>query len=267
MKLSHLYLLFGFGLATCAFTACENVDEDERFDDSVSIENILANTKKNVLVEDFTGQRCVNCPEAANEVHTMQSLCGKERVVSVAIHGGSLGVSEDQSPLGLANATGIAYHEHWGVQSWPKGLVDRAGGLKDYDQWMASAITRFVTPLKVDLAAETTYDPATRKLHVKADVTGLAQANGKLQVWLTESDIVALQYTTSGSDRDYVHNHVFRASLNDPFGDELSVGEGDTQTREYDIELKEKWVADNLSVVVFFYNDEDGVMQVIDREI
>ena len=50
-----LHTMATLGLALAALTACDNVDENERFSGPVDI-----TPKKNVLIEDFTGQRCSN---------------------------------------------------------------------------------------------------------------------------------------------------------------------------------------------------------------
>ena len=41
------------------FTACDELDENERF-----VEMPAQESKRNVLVEEFTGQKCTNCPDA-----------------------------------------------------------------------------------------------------------------------------------------------------------------------------------------------------------
>ncbi len=54
-------------LAAVAFlTGCDSVGSDERL-----IEVPAATVQRNVLIEDFTGQRCIFCPDAA-EASTQQ---------------------------------------------------------------------------------------------------------------------------------------------------------------------------------------------------
>ena len=63
--------------------ACDYIDEDDRF---IYVEP--ANVAKRVLIEDFTGQRCVNCPSATETIKQLQDTYGKENVIAVAIHSG-----------------------------------------------------------------------------------------------------------------------------------------------------------------------------------
>lgn len=266
MKFSRIFLLSALA-ATLGFTACDNVDEADRFDGPISVEG-----KKNVLIEDFTGQKCSNCPLAADKVAELQGIYGHDRVIAVSIHGGGLSVSEESNPkVGLANAQGNAYNTYWGVESWPSGLIDRSGGLLDYTSWQAEVIKRFTQDVKADVnISALSYDTDTRTVSFEVETENLnaAAVSGKLQVWLTENDIVRNQTMPNGStNREYVHKHVFRASVNDPFGDAVTVNAGETLKRTYTYTLKNNWVPENMAVVAFVYNDADGVLQVTERAL
>lgn len=262
--------IIAFAIAALSLAACESVSEDERFDGPLTVE-----AKKNVLIEDFTGQRCTNCPSAAQTIADFQSTYGKSRVVAVAIHGGSLAVSENTSALGLANEQGIEYNTHWGVESWPMGMVDRAGGLQDHEKWAAAVLKRFSVTPKADITIDNvSYDASTKQVTLTTTLSSANGASGYLQVWLTESNITRIQTTPSGYDNAYVHNHVFRASVNAPYGDAYTLAAGQEEQASFSYTLKteqsgksEGWKPENMSVVVFFYNDQDGVMQVVDQAI
>ena len=111
MKIKNFLLL---SLAAVAFAACDNISESERYGkDPVDVQKA-----KNVLIEDFTGQKCINCPKATDVIHELQGLYGEDHVIAVAIHGGALSLPET-NPKGLATEQGKAYHEHWNVTTWP----------------------------------------------------------------------------------------------------------------------------------------------------
>jgi hypothetical protein len=59
MKKSYIYII---GIAAAFFAACENISESERL---LEVEGV--NAQRVVLLEDYTGQACVNCPEAHKE--------------------------------------------------------------------------------------------------------------------------------------------------------------------------------------------------------
>lgn len=263
-------LLAAFGLL--AFTACDQVDDDERYIGPV---DLPTNWEKNVLIEDFTGQECLNCPNAAEQIASIKQALGEEHVVAVAIHGGQLSMQTAPpygtgTRFGLATTTGMDYHAHWGATTWPIGMVDRSGGLTEYASWTNAVITRLVQtpPVSISMSGNA-YDAAARKLSIRVDLAARTEAvEGKLQVWLVENGFVGMQRMPDGSmSVTYEHNHVFRASVNDPYGDDVSLSAEGSLSKEYEISLEEIWKPENMAVVAFVYNDADGVMQVIEQPV
>lgn len=261
-------LLAIFLLTLCA---CDEIDEQDRY------EQVQINFgTKNVLIEDFTGQLCNNCPLASNTIATLQETFGHDRVIPVAIHGGDLTLA---APTGLANEIGNTYTAERGVSSKPKGEVDRTGQLLDQEKWGTTVLERIAMTAHVELGVENiAFDADTRELsfnvNAAADLTG---AQGMLQVWLTESHIHTYQktpdpnrfpqYPASGKDHNYEHNHVLRACVSAKDGDALSLVAGGSDTRAYKYILESDWVADNMSVVVIAYNATEGVLQVIEQPV
>lgn len=271
MKLHHTLLL---GLSLLAVTACSEVDENSRFDGPFTVE-----AKKNVLVEDFTGQKCPNCPLATNEMSSLLATYGTDRLIAVSIHGGSNCIREDGNKNGLANVQGYNYISQLGINAFPKGRVDRQGDFLDFEKWNDEVFNRFSADYNVQLTidnAATSFNMTDSTLTVKVDVEnqGESALTGKLQVWLTESDIVAPQYQPDGSrDANYVHEHVFRGSVNTFEGDEITLQPQATESKSYtytfpgvaNIKNKTLWQPANMHYVVIFYNETNGVMQVIER--
>lgn len=266
MRLRHILLA---ALAACSLAACDNIEEDERFLPPVDLE-----IQKNVLVEDFTGQRCVNCPLAATAVADLQQLLlqtySQPHVISVAIHGGSLALDE---PAGLANALGKEYNNVWGISTWPSGLIDRMGAPEsDVDAWKGKIFARLALTPQVTISMDgNAYEPESRTLTVKVDVESNVEGkvvDGKLQVWLTESGIIGYQAMPGGShNMNYEHNHVLRATLNSTWGEDISVPEEGVVSKEYTYQIPEGWNTANMAVVAFVCNDSDGVLQVVDTEV
>ena len=85
----------------------------------------------------------------------------------------------------------------------------------------------------------------------------------KLQLWITESNINAVQQHGGTLNRNYLHNHVYRASVNGLWGEEANI----PYSNVHYIPLRENWDIENLSVVAFVYNDTDGVLQVTEHHI
>lgn len=196
------YALLAFFLLTLC--ACDEIDEQDRFQKVEIASGGESGGEgggegtgfgaKNVLIEDFTGQRCINCPLATNTISTLQASFGHDRVIPVAIHGGDLTLA---APTGLANEIGNTYTAERGVSSKPKGEVDRTGQLLDQEKWGTTVLERIAMTAHVELGVENiAFDADTRELsfnvNAAADLTG---AQGLLQVWLTESHIIKSQAT------------------------------------------------------------------------
>ena len=267
-------------------SACDEIDEQDRFQKVEIASGGESGGEgggegtgfgaKNVLIEDFTGQLCNNCPLATNTISTLQETFGHDRVIPVAIHGGYLTLA---APTGLANAIGNTYTAERGVSSKPKGEVDRTGQLLDQEKWGTTVLERIAMTAHVKLGVENiAFDADSRELSFSvktaADLTG---AQGLLQVWLTESHIHTYQktpdpnrfpqYPASGNDHNYEHNHVLRACVSAKDGDALSLVAGGSDTRAYKYKLESDWVADNMSVIVIAYNAAEGVLQVIEQPV
>ena len=92
------------------FTACDEVDENERF-----VEMPARESKRNVLVEEFTGQQCTNCPDAHKALATLSEQYGSNLIV-VGIHAGSFGMLEGANSkyVGLKQPEGDEYANRWG---------------------------------------------------------------------------------------------------------------------------------------------------------
>ena len=254
MKLKNIVALAALGLS---FAACDDIKECERFI-PVTPE---ASTTKNVLIEDFTGMNCINCPNAAEEIHKIQTAYGAEKIIAVAVHGEMPGLSGP-----LANDLGTEYFNHWGVETLPIGMVDRQG-LENYTSWMATADARLkaqVTPLSLSLE-NSTYNEDTRSITVQVQALAGADLTAKLQVWITESNIKSFQKMPDGSiNTNYVHNHVLRDAVNGEWGEPITFEAGVAQQVTYTYEVPETWSAENLAVVAFVYN-EGGVVQVEEK--
>ena len=79
-------LLYILGAAMLLVSCGTEIGENERLEYVAP-----AAVGKNVLLVDFTGQRCVNCPKANEEIESLQRQYGGDTVISVGMHSGPLG--------------------------------------------------------------------------------------------------------------------------------------------------------------------------------
>ena len=71
------------------FSACDQTDPPYLADNET--EFVIDTNKKKVLIEDFTGYTCGNCPNAGVIAHDLEHLY-KERVIGIEVHVGSFAV-------------------------------------------------------------------------------------------------------------------------------------------------------------------------------
>ncbi|MDO5447341.1 MAG: Omp28 family outer membrane lipoprotein [Prevotellaceae bacterium] len=261
MKIFTKLSLSLFALAF--FSSCSNIADDERL---IYVEPELA--QRNVLIEDFTGQRCVNCPKATEVIEEIKKVYG-ENIISVAIHSGPNGVDKDGAYKGvafqgLANSIGNEYWNEWFTSGTgqPIAKINRGEATNDYNNWSAAVAQAMQASTEVQIDAVTNYDQETRQLTINTDLIGKANTSAKLQILLTEDSIQSLQVMPDGSYNSYyIHNHVFRDVVNGTWGEDFTFGEG-IIGKQHTYTIPEKYNAEHMNVVIFVYN-ASGVEQVI----
>lgn len=252
MKIKAYITLF---MTALLMAACSHIDEDERL-----IYVKPAPVERCVLIEDFTGQRCVNCPSAAEEIEKLIEQYG-DAVIAVSIHSGPLGFHTNSRFYGLSTDVGDDYYNHWNLEYQPVGLIDR-GTPAEYTAWgtLIREELQKTAPVEIELSVTVT---DSLELSVHTAVKGVdGDTHGKLQLWVVEDNITAFQMMGDGTRNDnYTHRHVFRAAVNGQWGEDITVNEGYYEERDNSIVLNNEWNPENLSVVAFVYNDK-GVLQV-----
>jgi len=188
-----------------------------------------------VLVEEYTGQKCVNCPSAAEELAKI-SEDYPGRIITVAMHATFSGQTNPELSSSCANE----YAKYYNLpKSVPGIMIDRSvlsDDNKYYQQrglWnslISKALSRSAL-YRLELKAELRPEHKI-KLNVKAELL-----SGKkdtldlaLQLWVVE-DIIAEQQTLTGKKADYFHHNVLRCHLNGIYGSDFNL------TKPYNAEV------------------------------
>ena len=220
-------------LALLLLVGCDAVERPDRWrEDPTPIV-----PRRNVLLVDFTGQRCSNCPAAADLLRSLTAGPAGARIIAVSVHGGALALSTDASPRGLAGPDARRLTDEARVSSWPQGTVDRpvGGTLLRPSAWNAALAERLALAADADAAAQQSLVAdahvalATRTLSYTlrprhlTDAAGQADAETYLHLWLVEDSITAPQALADGTERaDYLHRHVLRLDLTGPSAHRLA---------------------------------------------
>lgn len=260
--------IFFSSLICLLFAACDHIDENDRL---IYVEP--ESVKRCVLLEDFTGQKCVNCPRGTEVIEQLQETY-PDSVIAVGIHSGPLGFKGNATTPGLATDLGDEYYNHWSLEYQPVGLINRHGPV-NYTDWMTKVIEEMKKPSTINMSLAATL--TERQITINVTETSLGDTyNGKLQVWILEDSIVAMQTrhdpidddNVTINDKNYIHNHVLRDAVNGHWGQELSLDadKPKTQTYTYAIPSDGKWNPAHLSIVAFVYSD-NGVEQATKTKI
>lgn len=232
--------------------ACDNIDEDHRFIDMGDV-----TVERNVLLEEFTGQRCTNCPQAHAIIEQLQEQYGDNLIV-VSIHAGSFGI---KAPVGLMQQEGDTYASRWDITTYPAGVVDRSGGQTTMDQWAGVIRNDLEKPTDLNLSLEANVSDDGKSIDVYTTMASTESLTGSLQLWVVENGIVASQIDGDTVIRDYVHNNVFRACVNGLWGEEIALPANEVKYASNSVEIQSVWDIDNIYIVGFYYNGS-GVVQV-----
>ena len=267
MKIKNLFLGVATAAMAMAAASCSNIDEGDRL-----IYVKPAEVGRAILIEDFTGQKCINCPTGTEIINSIVDTYGEDNVIAVGIHSGPLGFAGNSKTVGLMTDTGNEYYTRWDKENkmgQPWVIFNRKTSPDShYNNWAAMVGTIISEKANLSVKIANAYDAATRTLTTTVGADGVnGTVNGKLQVWIVEDGVKALQMMPDGkSNKEYIHNHVFRAAVNGTWGEDVTVKEGETTTKQYQYVLPEAWDADKIAVVAFVYND-GGVENVAKKHL
>ena len=148
--------------ALMTLTACDEVAEQDRL---VYVKP--PEVSRCIIIEDFTGQRCVNCPNATAEIEKLQELYGADTLIAVGIHSGPFGKKPNGQLLSLATEVGNQYYDYWKIQAQPSVKINRGAVLEDPNLYSSAVSEALSKTTPVTLKVEHAYDEASRQLTVK----------------------------------------------------------------------------------------------------
>lgn len=249
-KLYKAVFLF---LLMSAFSACDRIAEDERYLDAETPE-----MGRKILVEEFTGQTCLNCPNGHKALGNIKDLLG-ENVISVSIHAGSLTMKDEV--YGLWTPDGDKYAAAWGVQAYPCIVVNRQGSVvNNMAQWQDAVMSQMGQKADVNFTLEVLMENDST-LVIGSSILSSKDLSAKYQLWITEDKVKAPQLMPDMTFiAEYEHNHVYRGAVNGVGGEEVRLKAGVYHNTSYRYTLPKRTNKENLNVVAFIY-DDSGVLQ------
>ena len=231
---------------------------------------------KNILLEDYTGVRCNNCPPAGELALQLQEQYN-HRVVVLGVHAGFLA-----QPLGgfpdFTTPEGTEWYSQFGFDSNPIGTVNRRlnGGSYGYNSsaWGEAIAEIFQEgSAPVIMTPSVNYDATTRNVEVEISSKFIVEMPDiySLTVCIMEDSIVGKQITPNGIVEDYMHRHVFRGTMNGTWGEEINttaIAPGDELSYVYAKKLDSSFNEDQCYIVAYISNSNTKeVLQVTEMKI
>jgi len=247
-------------------TSCDKLDEPYAVIKNTNDTTVTA--QKTVLLEDYTGHKCVNCPDAAITAHTLEKSL-KGRLIVMAVHAGFFAepASTGDFTADYTTGTGDEWNSYFTITANPNGLVNRTaynGALVvGPDNWANAVNAQLALDAEATVDISNEYTEATRNLEITVDTKFLEELSGAytLTVCITEDSLISPQKTNNSTTPiiyDYVFMDVLRGSVNGTWGEELtaSVNPSQTYKKTYTVTLNQAWTAKNCHVVAFVSNAE-----------
>ena len=189
-----------------------------------------APSNKSVVLEEFTGIKCVYCPDGHKIANNIKSANTPGKVILVNIHtGGYAAPSGSEPDFRTAEGNAIAAISTMGITGYPTGSMNRhiyqgTAIAMSRGVWAQYATQTLGQPSYVNVALQGTLNVTTRQLTVNVEVyyTGASTAStNNLTVMLLENDVVGPQTggtnfnpTQVNPDGTYNHQHMLRKVLN-----------------------------------------------------
>lgn len=249
-------------------TSCDNIADnpEDRF---IPVDRI--ESTRSVLIMEFTGQRCMNCPEGAAAVQKMIDVYG-DNIIPLSLHPENT-IFTLPYPTGAKLTSSIAteYYKYYNSpSSFPCAVFDgqMTANSNNYKKWEddAKAAMEKGSPAMLKAYAQLSNDTHEVVVNYDAEFTYNYDAPLNVVVWIVESGLVAPQQTANGSvNRNYVNKHVLRASFNGTWGEPLGEGSGYENGRTYSGTvsglLDPTWVPENCNIIVALISPDSKYVQ------
>lgn len=240
------------------------------------IEPFVPSGNRVVLLEEFTGKGCTQCPKGSREIENLLKIF-PDNLVAVSIHAGPFANPASYPLLGTNDLRAPQSQDLFNLLSpvlfYPTGAVNRtpvSGDMQlSLNQWASAISNHLETEPAIDLSIEKNFNPDTRELQVTVSGIGKQPVSGdiRLSIMLTESNIIDAQddLEAGGIVQDYIHRHVLRDMMTPSTGVTLfnSVATGQTFSQTFTTTIPAEWNADNMEIVAFVSNVQGSSFPVL----
>jgi len=274
------------------FSACEKVDDPIRTETTKTwipwggdtTSGVYSEDKK-VLLQDFTGHTCVNCPEAAIWAHEYSNDVDHKLII-MSVHAGWFsGPSAPPLNDDFRCEIGNDLFTFFNPQSFPAGVIDMVdngvSSVYSPSQWEGVINQQLEKPFNTGIMVDANVNTDNSKLSCAIKIKAFEDPIGKYKfVACVVGDTIAAQSNSNEEIgpaplwEDYPHHNVLITSMNGTWGQFVEEATGNLMVKdeEYPInflyDLDPNWVERKLSIIVYVYDEETKeVIQVEECEV
>lgn len=268
--LNHIFLS---RLALCIVlcivaVACEVINPDNTivFDsetiippkDTTNTEPTKPSHIRTALLVDFSGWKCVNCPDAAEHAHELLSNYGQQLVVLEAHPAANKLTASNKPEYDYTCPAADTLYKTLGgtnVTPLPIGTVNMKANndgafLMNVVDWASAVQTAVKQYHSADIHLRIgEQDSIICNIYNRSAQTLVCS----LYVWLTEDSIVSAQYFPDSTTTHYLRHHLLRDAISSPNGDPLTLPAEEKVSRTFLYSLPDKVVPENCHIVAALY--------------
>ncbi len=280
--MKRIFLIFGLG--SLALTGCKEeppliylTTSAPKVDTTYVVSPVPAAEPHNVLIEDFTGATCTNCPAAHETIVSLEDA-NPGRINAMGLY--IKNYPQTEPPTGAKYdfrtdvATLIQGSIFRSLIGMPIGGIDRqalgAVGTPlqiDASNWSSVTANRLTIADSINLAVTSTYDDATKKEKIKITVVYLYPTSlvHNISLAIVEDSFVDKQEDNRKPnylDTAYHFNGVLRGLVTTaPYGDKIAPQltakvAGQVYERTYTFNWNTAWNPAHCRVIAYVTNDD-----------
>jgi hypothetical protein len=227
-----------FNTILCAFflDACDKIKDpiikksEVVGSNFITKDNLAISNFKKTLLEDYTGMKCPNCPDAAITAKNLSSIYTNSLIV-LAVHAGSFAKPFGAYTADYRTNAGDVWNGNsgFGVISYPSGIINRklyASNplILSHTAWSSVVGLALADPMIIKLNVTTKYDTLVGALNteISAIFKTTYTANVNISGIIMEDGIIGKQDVQGVETDDYEFEHVMRGAINGEWGTVLT---------------------------------------------
>ena len=292
--MKNIITLFSFILI---ITSCDVVEGPYLIDDGgvTPVDTSTTTYVKKILIEDYTGHTCPNCPSAARELDAIHDVYG-DQIIGMALHVSTAFArppshEDPKFQYDFRTKWGTDWDNFFGISNTglPRGMVNRIGYPNEHklgkNEWLAAVLTELEKDIDFGISIASNITEGSGTITINTELLNTINGDYNLLVCLTESNIINWQKDGQNDVENYEHNHVLRTILTDDvLSTSFTYNSGDDIPKSITINLSTLmqnnidysantaeagngnsggWDASNMSVIAYIYdNTTQEILQV-----